>query len=395
VPNQYPSERTSAAKAPAHGASLLIVSYNFPPQLGGIEQYCVQLARALHRLGVEVHVITKAQPGAASFDAGEPYSVHRYRAADLGLCSVLERLLRQGHDRVLCMQWTSATWLAARRALSGTPRTLAIVALGKELYPSPKSPFPKTLQEAALRRIMRSASHVFAISHFTAQLVSERAPHGNVQLVLPAVDAGSFVPASAQQIDRWRAGRTGPFLLTLARLVPRKGVDTLLRALPALISMHPSLHCFVAGDGPDRTRLTELARELGVEAHVEFLGRIADVDMSALYSASDLFALLSRADSQGTDVEGFGIVLLEAQAAGVPVVTTRAGGMPDALLPDITGILVDAYDHRDFAERAGALLADAPRRRAMSQAAIAHARTQTWQASAERVLDAFARLGAS
>jgi phosphatidylinositol alpha-1,6-mannosyltransferase len=387
-----PSSRSeSRARAPEPRSSLLIVSYNFPPQVGGIEQLCVGLARALHQLGIEVHVIAKAQPGAASFDAAEPYAVHRYHAADLGLYACVAALLRKGHQRVLCMQWTSALWLAARRALTGTPDTLAIMVLGKEIFPSPKSPFPKAMLQHALQRVTGAATQLFAISHFTARLLRERVSNPNVHVLTLGVDPGRLQRAEPDQIERVRAGRPGPFLLSTGRLVPRKGFDTLLRALPALTRVHPTLHCFIAGDGPDRDRLVALAHELGVERHVEFLGRVTDADLHVLYSAADLFALLSRQDAQGTDVEGFGLVLLEAQAVGTPVVTTTEGGMPDAMQPDITGLLVDAYDPQDFAERAGALLADPERRQRMSQAALAYAREQTWPTVATRLLDIIER----
>jgi len=388
---QLHTEPDSRAAEPEPRSSLLLVSYNFPPRVGGIEQLCVELARALHRLGVEVHVITKAQPGAASFDAGEPYTVHRYRAADLGLYACVAALLRQGHDRVLCMQWTSALWLAARRALTGTPKTLAIMVMGKEIFPSPKSPFPKALLRHALRQVVGAATQLFPISHYTARLLGELVSHPSVHVLTLAVDAHRFRRADPIDIDRVRAGRPGPFILTTGRLVPRKGFDTLLRALPALTRLHPSLSCFIAGDGPDRARLDALARELDVESHVEFLGRVDDEELRVLYSAADLFVLLSRRDAQGTDVEGFGLVLLEAQAAGTPVVSTPEGGMSDAMQPDITGLLVDPNDPQDFAERAGALLADAERRRVMSSAALSYARAQTWQATALRLLDILER----
>jgi phosphatidylinositol alpha-1,6-mannosyltransferase len=387
-----PSPPASDSRAaPTQRSSLLIVSYNFPPQIGGIEQLCVGLARALHELGIEVHVIAKAQPGAASFDAHEPYTVHRYHAADVGLYASVAALLRQGHTRVLCMQWTSALWLAARRALTGTPETLGIMVLGKEIFPSPKSPFPKALLQQALQRVTSVATQLFPISHFTARLLRERVSNPNVHVLTLGVDPGRLQRAAPDQIERLRAGRPGPFLLSTGRLVPRKGFDTLLRALPTLIRRHPTLHCFIAGDGPDRGRLVALAQELGVERHVEFLGRVSDAELHLLYSAVDLFVLLSRQDSQGTDVEGFGLVLLEAQAMGTPVVTTAEGGMPDAMQADVSGLLVDANDPLDFAERAGALLADAERRQRMSQAALAYAREQTWQAVARRLLEILER----
>ena len=380
----------SSAPSAARRNSLLIVSYNFPPQLGGIEQVCVQLARALHRAGIEVHVVAKDQPAASKFDADEPYTIHRYRGADLGLSRVLSGLLRQGYQRVLCMQWTSAIWLAGLRSLVGSPQVLAVLVHGKELYPSPRSPFPAAWQRAALLRVLSAASHLLPNSAFTAELLGQCASHPNVQRLTFGVEASRFVAPDRAATQHWRRGRPGPFVSTLGRLVPRKGVDTLLRALPLLSARHPSVQCLVAGDGPDASRLVRLAAELGVSAHVEFVGRVPEERLNALYAASDVFALLSRVEQGGNDVEGFGLVLLEAQAAGCPVITTREGGMRDAIVPDVTGLLVDARDPAEFAAHAGALLADAERLRAMSLAAQAHAKTQTWDATARQLLAAIA-----
>jgi phosphatidyl-myo-inositol dimannoside synthase len=372
---------------------ILVVTHNFPPQVGGIESLSLSLCRALARTGAHVDVVAKAPAGGSSrrdeahrFDAGEPFRVHRYRHADLGQGRAIERVLRAGCDHAICMQWTSASWLSLRRLVTGEPRSLAIVSHGKEITGEPLGPVPVAIRAPAQRLILERATQVWPVSQFTAERVLAHAPRARVHVLHPGVDLERFAPSDPGTIRALRADRSGPILLSVGRLIQRKGFDTLLRALPLMAAALPEIHCWIAGAGPDRARLEQLAAELGVQARVEFLGRVPNADMRALYGAADLFALLSRAEDGGQDVEGFGMVLLEAQACGTPVATTHEGGMPDAVLGDVSGLLVDAHDPADFARKASALLGDQQRHRAMAEAALRHATSQHWDNRAQQAL---------
>jgi phosphatidylinositol alpha-1,6-mannosyltransferase len=150
---------------------------------------------------------------------------------------------------------------------------------------------------------------------------------------------------------------TGGWLLTVANLFPHKGVDTVLRALPLVVQRVPDVRYAVAGSGPERDRLEDLARELGVADRVRFLGAVADRDLPALYALATVYVGASRrADPMG--VEGFGISLVEAAACGLPVVAGNSGGIADAVRDGETGFLVPPEDPVAFAGAICRLLAD-------------------------------------
>jgi phosphatidylinositol alpha-1,6-mannosyltransferase len=157
--------------------------------------------------------------------------------------------------------------------------------------------------------------------------------------VYPGVDARRFSPdADDGALRRALAPRGELLLLSVARLQRRKGHDLVLRVLPALKKAAPSLRYVIVGDGDERDRLERLSVELGVSADVSFVGSVSDAELPAYFAACDVFVLPTRTET--SDFEGFGIVFLEAAAAGKPAVGGRNGGVPEAIVEGETGMLV-------------------------------------------------------
>jgi phosphatidylinositol alpha-1,6-mannosyltransferase len=171
-------------------------------------------------------------------------------------------------------------------------------------------------------------------------------------------------------------------VLSAGRLVRRKGVDTLLRAFAALWRGEAGPALVVAGDGPDRGRLEALAR--GLRVPVRFLGRVPDGELSGLYSAADLFVLAAREEPEG-DVEGFGLVLLEAAACGTPAVACRSGGVPDAVDDGVSGLLVPPDDPAALAAALTRVLTDDALRRWLACGARARAERSGWDVAADAI----------
>ncbi|HEY9518630.1 MAG TPA: glycosyltransferase family 4 protein, partial [Gemmatimonadales bacterium] len=146
----------------------------------------------------------------------------------------------------------------------------------------------------------------------------------------------------------------GRWLLTVARLVPHKGMDTTIRALARLAPRYPDLHYAIVGQGPERAALEDLARSEGVAERVRFLSELGDESLPLAYALATVYVGASRQTAK--DVEGFGIALLEAQAAGIPVVAGRSGGIPDAVQNGVTGVLTDPEDPADVAAAIAGLL---------------------------------------
>jgi phosphatidylinositol alpha-1,6-mannosyltransferase len=147
------------------------------------------------------------------------------------------------------------------------------------------------------------------------------------------------------------------WLLTVARLEPHKGVDTVIKALPEVLERAPDVRYAVAGAGPERDRLEQLAHKTGVADRVRFLGEVGEPDLPALYNLATLYVAASRR-AERIGVEGFGIALVEASGCGLPVVAGNSGGVPDAVRDGETGFLVPPEDPAAFAEAIGRVLAD-------------------------------------
>ena len=367
---------------------LVLATLNFPPAKGGIENLCAELATALHALGVEVHVLGPHSEGDAAYDAAVPYRVSRYTggaARHVNLARALEHKLREGHRHVLFGQWTAAGLSVAGELLARRGVRFAALGHAKEFLPTRRGVRSTQLFERYRRELLRRLDPVLCVSRYTAAAASA-AGATHVEVVHPGVDAARFAPAAGTPVSSRLAPLGRPVVLTVARLVTRKGIDTVIEALPAVLEQHPQLTYAVVGDGPDRARLQALAAQCGVAAHVAFLGSVSHHELPELYRGADVFVLASRQESNFGDVEGFGLVLLEAQACGTPVIAADSGGMPDALVPGQTGWLVPPSSPAALSAALQQALSDPSRRAAMSQAAREHALGCSWQSSAEHVV---------
>jgi phosphatidylinositol alpha-1,6-mannosyltransferase len=175
-------------------------------------------------------------------------------------------------------------------------------------------------------------------------------------------------------------------IVTVGNLVSRKGHDMVIRALPRLAQTIPDITYLVVGNGPHRQQLEELACSIGVRDHVVFAGVVPDRDLPDVYALSDVFAMPSRAHLDTCDVEGFGLVFLEANACGKPVVAGRSGGIPEAVEDGVTGLLVNPTDAEDIARAIGKLLTDTDLARRMGHQGRVRVVTRfTWEAIIKRV----------
>jgi phosphatidylinositol alpha-1,6-mannosyltransferase len=372
------------------GAPLVVATLNFPPAIGGIESLTLALAGALAQAGVELRVLAPQHEQAGELDRTLPYEVVRFvggHVRHFGLTAALERELVRGASRVLFMQWTGATMAMAARELVRAPRRVAMVCHGKEMLANVRGRPAPAWHRLGRRAVLRQADPLFAVSRFTAaRAVALGVDPDRVCVMNPGVDLQRFRPLAGEADAPELEGHAGPRLLSITRLVPRKGVDTVIEALPRLPA---NVRYFVGGDGPDRSRLIALAEQHGVADRVRFLGRVPDDRIAPLYRHSDWVLLVSRQQELAGDVEGFGMVLLEAQACGTPVVGGDAGGIPDALQDGVTGVLVPPGDPAALAHRLAPLVVDRSVRDRFAAAALAHVRDRGWDRVAQLVIDRF------
>jgi phosphatidylinositol alpha-1,6-mannosyltransferase len=236
------------------------------------------------------------------------------------------------------------------------------------------------------RRVCRNAATMIANSKFTADLIgSLGVPAHRVRTVYPGVDVDRFRPDIDAAAARLQLGSSdGPVLLSVGRLQRRKGHDLVIEAIALLHGEFPGLQYLIAGDGQERVRLEELVRAHAVQQHVRFLGGVSDDQLPDLYAACDIFVMPTRQDAH--DVEGFGIVFLEAAAAGRPSIGGRNGGVPEAVAEGETGLLVAGTDSGELA-KAIRTLARSPTLRAAMGAAGRRRVVQsfTWDRAAQQV----------
>jgi phosphatidylinositol alpha-1,6-mannosyltransferase len=344
----------------------LLVTNDFPPKLGGIQSYLWELWRRLPPSAFTV--LTTPHPDAAAFDADQPFRVVRAPDPVLLPHPLLARRIdalaeESGAELVVLDPALPVGLLGPHLA-----RPYGVVLHGAEITVPGRLPVANRL----LRRVLKGAELVVAAGHYPAA-EGERAAGRTLSAVHipPGVDVERFRPLDADErrSARRRLGLPdGRLVLSLSRLVPRKGMDVVIRAVARLVPGRPDVHLAVAGEGRDRGRLERLARDAG--APVTFCGRVDDDALPALYGCADTFAMLCRTRWGGLEQEGFGIVFLEAAAAGLPAVAGESGGAAEAVVDGTTGLVVDPPTSVEAAAHALArLLDDDDRRRRMGSAA--------------------------
>lgn len=375
----------------------MLVSAVFPPQTGGSGRWFFELYRRLPRQ--EVLIAAGACPGHEAFDRTHDlpvvrlpmrfatWGLVRWRGlADYGgLVWSLLRLARQEQVTVLhagrCLPEGLAAWLVQR--LTGRPYWVFVH--GEEMRLAAAS------RELCFwtRRVLAGAAGLIANSRNTQRILQEewQVPASQVTVLHPGVDVRRFVPAGCDLAVRQRLGwGRRAVILTVGRLEERKGHDMLLRALPQVRCAVPEVLYAIVGDGERRPALERLVQELGLERHVQFRGEPSDDELVACYQQCDLFALPNR--EVNGDLEGFGMVLVEAQACGKAVIAGASGGTAETLLAGQSGLVVDCRRPQPLAEALVALLTDPARREAMGRAAADWVRRQfAWESLAAQAAE--------
>ncbi len=349
----------------------LFVTNDFPPKVGGIQTMLWELWRRLDPSTFTV--LTTPHPDAARWDAEQPFRVVRAEARVLLPTPGLVRRI----DALAADIGAAGVVLdpALPVGLVGPQLRLpyAVVLHGAEITVPGRLPGSAQL----LRRVLRGAGLVVAGGGYPLAEAERAARRGLPSvLVPPGVDTDRFVPLddAARAAARARFGLPpeGPLVVSISRLVPRKGMDVLVQASVLLARRHPDLTVAIGGGGRDHDRIQRLIDDTG--APVRLLGRIEHDDMPALYGCGDVFAMLCRNRWGGLEQEGFGIVFVEAAAAGVPQVAGDSGGAAEAVEDGETGIVVRRpADPRAVADALDELLRDPTRRAAMAVAGRARA----------------------
>lgn len=237
------------------------------------------------------------------------------------------------------------------------------------------------------RWTFKKATKVFCISQYTKNLTQELTDcdPDKMEVIHNGVNMNRFSPPEdhSQIHTKWK--NHTPLLLSVSRLVPHKGIDKTLGALPKVLESFPKTHYLIGGTGPDKTRLEQIVSELHLQKSVTFLGHIPDEYLPHYYDVADLFVLLSR--EEFPQVEGFGLVLLEAAACKTPALGGMSGGIPDAIVEGKTGWLVDPIDTQVIAQKLVTILEKPDSLKQMGESAYSYTKiNRTWAQVSQKIL---------
>ncbi|WP_068365848.1 glycosyltransferase family 4 protein [Rhodococcoides kroppenstedtii] len=348
----------------------LLVTNDFPPRRGGIQSYLHTFARLLPPESLVVYAPRWRGDTHVRFDAEQPFEVVRHPTTlMLPTPLVARRAARLVRERGCETVWFGAAAPLAvlgphlRRA--GASRVVASThghEVGWSMLPAARQ---------TLRRIGSTTDVVTYVSRYTrGRFASAFGSDAALEHVPPGVDSTVFRPDDAARAElRARYGLGDrPTVLCLSRLVPRKGQDVLIRALARIREQIDGAVLVIVGGGPYGDALRRLATACGVAEHVVFTGSVPADELAAHHTIADVFAMPCRTRGAGLDVEGLGIVFLEASASGVPVVAGRSGGAPETVIEGVTGRTVDGTDVDDVTRSVVEVLRDRDAAAAMGAA---------------------------
>ncbi|MFD7325573.1 glycosyltransferase family 4 protein [Streptomyces sp. NPDC059875] len=372
----------------------LIVTNDFPPRPGGIQAFLHNMALRLDPERIVVYASTwkRSREGieaTAAFDAEQPFMVVRDSTTMLlptpRVTARATALLREHGCESVWFGAAAPLGLMAPALRRAGARRIVATTHGHE---AGWAQLPAARQ--LLRRIGEGTDTLTYLGEYTRSRIAAAltpAAAGRMVQLPPGVDEKTFHPDSGGEAVRERLGLTDrPVVVCVSRLVPRKGQDTLIRAMPEILRRVPDAVLLIVGGGPYEKDLRSLAETAGVTDSVRFTGAVPWEELPAHYGAGDVFAMPCRTRRGGLDVEGLGIVYLEASATGLPVVAGDSGGAPDAVLDGETGWVVRGDAPEESADRIATLLLDPALRARMGERGRAWVEDRwRWDLLAERL----------
>jgi phosphatidylinositol alpha-1,6-mannosyltransferase len=352
---------------------ILLVTNDFGPRTGGIETFVIGLLERIS--GHQVIVFTSQQGDTTAYDQQwlDKFRVRVIRDRSKILLPtwratrVAKEVVRT-HDIDTVVFGAAAPLALMSTSLrkSGVKKIIALTH-GHEVWWARVFPF-----NLAIKRIGRSVDHLTYLGEFTRQVISKALTDKSASemvKIAPGIDTAHFIPRpDAMQKRRELGLNDKKVIISVGRLVHRKGQDKLIEAMPDILKNIPNAHLLLVGEGPYENHLNKLVNKLSLKDQVTFTGRITYENLPTYLSAADLFVMPSRSRFFGLEVEGLGIVYLEASACGIPVIAGNSGGAPDAVLEGVTGLCVDGTNVAAIASAVIEMCSDAERASTMGAA---------------------------
>lgn len=377
---------------------VLILTQDFPPVDGGVAIFVQYICQELQRNDVRVEVLAQDVEGADDFDATQSYMIHRYPVR--GRMSSIAPILRtvfytlRYRPNVIFLGHMTTHGLGAWLIWKFFRVPYVILIHGFDLVKYGRQSRVDNLVSAI---IMKAATCIFANSEYTKKIIFERisGAQGKTTVINPGVDSNVFLPGIDTSAIKRQYGIFGDrVILTISRLVPKKNHDSVLMALSLVLKDIPNLKYLIVGKGPEETRLKSVVKQLGIQEHVVFTGHVEHNALPQYYCLCDVFIMPSCVDDK--NFESFGIVFTEAGACGKPVIGSKTGGISDAVVDGVTGLLVDPCNADEIAHALISLLTD--EQLALTYGKNGRARVEnelTWQAMGKRIMDLLQNLNSS
>jgi len=350
---------------------ILCVTNDFGPRAGGIETFIIGLIERLPKGSVIVY--TSAQDKSEPYDQqwldGYGVEVIRDKARILlptpGVAYCVSALIKDRGIKTAFFGAAAPLGLLApvlRRA--GVMKIIALTH-GHEVWWSKVWPFTW-----AMKSIARNVDHLTYLGEFTRQAISQTinsSAQSAMVKIAPGIDTEHFAPTDSSELTSELGLTDKKVIVSVGRLVHRKGQDVLIEAMPNLLKEIPDAHLVLIGEGPYRGYLETRVKNLGIDSKVTFIGRITYVDLPRYICLGEVFVMPSRSRLAGLEVEGLGIVYLEASACGLPVIAGNSGGAPDAVVQGVTGLVVNGKNQHAVAMSIATLLNDQEKAREMGR----------------------------
>ena len=374
-------------------ASILLVTNDFGPRAGGIESFVIGL---LERIPVgEVVVYTSFQPDHESYDQKwlSDYQVRVIRDKSKVLLPTprvireLQALIRQNSITKVWFGAAAPLGVAARWLRKAGATRIVALTHGHEVWWSKIWPFSWAISE-----IGKQVDYLTYLGTFTKSALSPHIKDASKLIrVAPGIDTDHFSPSDSMSLRQRHGLGSRPTIVSVGRLVHRKGQDRLIEALPKVLESIPDAALVLVGEGPHRKHLDALVNKYDLSGNVFFIGRINFAELPNYIGMGDVFAMPSRSRLFGLEVEGLGIVYLEASSCGLPVIGGSSGGAPDAVLDGETGYVVDGNDLTAISTQIVRLLSDEKLRKEMGgrgrKWAIENWRWEIWSKEFNKSLD--------
>lgn len=343
---------------------LMMITQDFPPDYGGIQTYMYEYATRISDFCEEFVLVCPEKPNSDEIDKELNFPVYRIKVSNnstlvFPLFWKLSPIVRNHQIKTTFHAQWQTSWPAIQLMRKGKLDQVFCANHGRELVFNPYKNIPglESLYTSIKKKCLSAITHHFPVSEYNSEILGQLGIDKSRRTVhINGTNTDLFFPQNAQQLKCKLGLEKRKIVTTISRIVRRKGIDIGIRAIHKLKERIPEIYYLVIGDGPDLNRCKALAEELDLKGYVKFLGKIPDHDLNKYYNLSDVFVMTPR--SNDTEFEGFGIVYLEANACQKPVIGSKSGGVPSAVLNGETGLLIKEDSPEELAIALERILTD-------------------------------------